>query len=407
MMALVRLLALGVRNLRRNRGRSAITSASLLVGVAMMIFGQGLLNGVQRGVVEDAVLSKIGAIQIYRAGYLEAEQDLLSFDLPDDPALIARLRSVPGVRAVSRRLAFDGMLSNGSISALFVATAIDPRSEYDVCPRRRGQVAAGSTPLSLGDANGALLGQVLADGLGSKKGATLYASATTKNGAPNAIDITVHGHLSDGNGVFENKAGAVLPLALAQDLLRMPGRVTEYALDVDDLERVDDVAAALRTSLGDGYQIKTWRDRPQIRNFVQTMGVIMGFVAFLLSILVISVIVNTMLMSIYERVGEIGTMLALGVRRWQVLMLFLIESAALGLLGALCGALLGLVLLRLTQGGIAMPATALSGTLRIVPFISGTYVIGSIVTATVGAIAAALYPAWTAARMKPVDALRG
>ena len=103
MMALVRLLALGVRNLRRNRGRSAITSASLLVGVAMMIFGQGLLNGVQRGVVEDAVLSKIGAIQIYRAGYLEAEQDLLSFDLPDDPALIARLRSVPGVRAVSRR----------------------------------------------------------------------------------------------------------------------------------------------------------------------------------------------------------------------------------------------------------------------------------------------------------------
>src|SRR5262245_8493416 len=106
----------------------------------------------------------------------------------------------------------------------------------------------------------------------------------------------------------------------------MPDRVTEYVLDVEDLQRVEGPAAALRQALGAGYDVKTWRDWRLIRQFSQTMAVMTTIFAILLAILVMSAIVNTMLMSVWERVREIGTMLAVGARRRQVLLLFLAES---------------------------------------------------------------------------------
>jgi putative ABC transport system permease protein len=398
------LLRIALRNLRRNRGRSAISMSAILVGVAAMVWGQGFVSGMLRGLTEDMVLTRIGAIQVHRQGYLDAERDLLGYDLPDDDAFRDRLRAVDGVRAVSPRIQFEGMISNGAVATLFVATAIDPASEYRVCPRRRSQVAAGSTPLDPGDASGVLIGSALADGLGAAHGATLVASSTGRNGLPNALDVTVHGLLPAGS-VVENRAGAVVPMALAQPLLGMTGRVTEYAVDVADLDRAEAVAAALRRTLGEGYDVKTWRDWRTIRQFTQTMGVMVVIFAFFLAILVTSAIVNTMLMSVYERVREIGTMMAVGARRRQVIVLFLAESAALGLLGATGGAAAGLGLVRLASGGIHMPATTLAGALVIYPQVGVRFVGGAIALAVLLAVAAGLYPAWKASRLRPADAL--
>lgn len=403
---MMRLLRLAARSLLRNKGRSAISALVILIGVSQMIYGRAGTNGVVTALIEDLVQSKIGAVQIYRTGFLDAEQDPLRFDMPDDDALIARLRAVPGVRAVSRRILFEGMLGNGHIQTVFVATAIDPQHEYQVCPRRRSQVAPGSAPLQPGGDHAAdiLIGQALADGLGATVGSTVFASSMTQGGSPNALDVTVAGLLPAG-GAVDNKASAVVPLALAQSLLRMPGRVTEYVLDVQDLGRVEAVTAALHTALGDGYQVKSWRDRPQIRDFEQSMRAMMAVAALLLSVLVGGVIINTMLMSIYERVREIGTLLAIGVRRRQVLALFLLESLLLGLFGAMGGALLGLLLIRVT-GDLRLPASELSGALIVHPQIGADSVLGTVLAAVLVTGLAGLYPAWRASRMRPIDALR-
>lgn len=403
MMQLVRLAA---RNVRRNRWRSALSALALVIGVAQMIFGQSLISGVLSGIIQDAVKTKLGAIQIYRRGYLDAEQDPLRLDLPDDPALAARMRAVPGVRAVTRRIQLEGMLSNGSIQAMFVATAIDAATEYEVCPQRKRLVAPGSSPLAPGDTTGILIGGALSEGLAASRGATLIVSSASAAGSTNALDVSVAGILPESGGYFENKAGALLPLALTQSLLRMPGRVTEYVLDVEDLQAVEGVGSALRTTLGPDYDVRTWRDRPQIRQMVQSMGVVQGFIGFLLAVLVTSVIVNTMLMNIYERVPEIGTMMALGVRRRAVMGLFLYESGVIGLLGSTVGVGLGLLFVRLGGVGFHMPATAVAGELTIYPIASPPFVLGTFIAGVLLAILAALYPARQAAHMNPVDALR-
>jgi putative ABC transport system permease protein len=302
-------------------------------------------------------------------------------------------------------LAFEGMLGNGSISALFVATAIDPRAELEVCPRRHISMDP-QQKLDPRDASGIFIGSVLAEGLSAKPGTTLFASSSTQAGAPNALDVVLRGTLPESGGIFENKAGAIVPLATAQELLRMPGRVTEYVLSTEDLEQAPRIAGELRKLLGNGYEVKIWRDWPHIRGLYQLMDVMGTVWASLLSVLVISVIMNTMLMSIFERVREIGTMLAIGIRRRQVMTLFLIESGILGFFGALGGAALGMGIIRLTAGGIPLPATEVSGKLLSYPFVTPGFVVGSGLAAILVAVLASLYPAWKGSRMKPVDALR-
>ncbi|HZI03490.1 MAG TPA: ABC transporter permease, partial [Archangium sp.] len=116
---------------------------------------------------------------------------------------------------------------------------------------------------------------------------------------------------------------------------------------------------------------------------------------------------NAMLMSVFERVREIGTMLAVGMRRWQVLVLFLLEATVLGMLGGLGGALLGSLLVRLIAiPGIPMSMVTRSGNSVLRPELSPSVVLLAVGVAVAGALLAAAWPAWRASRMRPVEALR-
>ena len=117
------------------------------------------------------------------------------------------------------------------------------------------------------------------------------------------------------------------------------------------------------------------------------MGIVMFFIGFILAILAGSAIVNTVLMSVYERVREIGTMLALGVRRYEILGLFLIESALLGVVGSTGGAAAGLALMQIGAGGIRFPASSVSGVLIIYPQVSPSFLAWAVGVAT-------LEPSW-------------
>ena len=127
----------------------------------------------------------------------------------------------------------------------------------------------------------------------------------------------------------------------------MPGRVTQYAVGVADLDRAGEVAARIQSAVGAGYEVESWRAlAPVQRDLTQRIRLVMGFVVGILVLLVATGIVNTMLMSVYERVREIGTMMAVGVTRRQVLALFLLEAALLGVGGGAFGAALGTAVVR-------------------------------------------------------------
>ena len=133
---------------------------------------------------------------------------------------------------------------------------------------------------------------------------------------------------------------------------------------------------------------------------------VMAFIALVLFLLVATGIVNTMLMSVYERVREIGTMLALGVRRWQVTALFLLEACALGLVSSLVGVAIGWGIVHaIGVRGFTMRQPGGDAALMF-PYVDLDFLLLVMAFALVGTILSALYPAWKAARLRPVEALR-
>jgi putative ABC transport system permease protein len=398
-------LRLAVRNLARHKRRTLVTGLTVLFGAFAMMFLQGMSNAIVRNIVETSALAKIGAIQVFRAGYLGAEDPLrMSFD--DSAALRTRIEALPGVVGVAPRLDFDGLVSNGSDAAVFVATAIDPSLEYRVCPKRATYVASGTTSLGPYDGRSVLIGKTIADSLGARAGTTLVMQAAGPHAGVNALDVTVHGFLPLTHP-SESKRLATVPLAFAQDLLRMRGRITEYVVGVSDLEQVDAVANRVRATLGSDFHVTTWRQMdPGTYDRVRMLRYILGFVAGVLCVLVATGIVNTMMMSVYERVREIGTLLAVGVRRRQISSLFLCEGISLGFLSAMLGAGLGYAILQwLGRDGIERRPPG-SDVVAYYPTVSLGFMLLVVGIGVVDAACAALYPAWKASRLRPVEALR-
>src|SRR5690606_10896689 len=191
---------------------------------------------------------------------------------------------------------------------------------------------------------GAVVGRALSESLERGLGDALTLTAAGPGGAMNALDLEVGG-IARGGVMFESKRSVQVPLAYAQSLLGMPEEVTEYAVAVTELGRIDDVRSALARELGPEYEVSTWADvQPFLRDSANRISIILRGVSFVLFAIVVLGVINTMLMSVYERVSEIGTLLAIGLRRRQVLWLFLTEALVLGLAGGLLGALLGYAL---------------------------------------------------------------
>ena len=400
-----RIIKFALRNVLRNRRRSLVTGLTVLFGAFAIVFLQALINGTIRNAVETSVEGKYGAIQVFRQGYIGAN-DPLTVHFADDPNVVKRILAVGGVTAVAPRLDFDGMLSNGTEATMFVATAIDPAREYAVCPKRLDDVAPGGAALRPGDMERVLIGKTLAQSLGSQGDANLVMQAAGPHASTNALDISVRGYLR-AQHMSESKRKATVTLRFAQELLRMQGQITEYVVRVGDHEQVDSIAPRVQAALGAEYFVTTWHEvDPVMRDRVKMMRFIMAFVTLTLCLLVVSTIVNTTMMAVHERVREIGTMLAVGARRWQVASMFLVEAVMLGTSSAATGIALGQLIL------VAWLSRGISGTMPggdvtwFYPSVSHAFLGLALAFAAAGTALAALYPAWRASRLKPVDALR-
>jgi putative ABC transport system permease protein len=405
------LLSMAVRNVMRNRRRTFITLAALAIGVAAVGSIRGILNGLQGAIIRGTVEGGVGALQVHRTGYLANVMSTpLSLDFEWNEALAQKLKSVKGVTAVTPRIQFAGSLTlsvpegqEAPEAVFFAATGIDPKSEPTVCAQRFDTFTPGTTF----DESHVVLGDALAAAFGAKLGAEAVLLAPDRDGSLN-------GELSSVGGAMRSIMPgemkiAVVPLSLAQKLLRMEGRVTEVAIAVDDLDRVEEVAAGLRTALGPDYEVHTWNELvPERRTIMDIQNGISGVVSVVFVLLMLLGVANTMLMSVLERTREVGTMMAVGVTRRSVTALFLLEALVLGVFGALGGSLLTLSLTSaLAHKGLTITPPNASMPIHIFPFVTSGFTVGIVLVAVVGAVLFALYPAMRASRLRPVEALAG
>ncbi len=400
------LFKLALRNVFRSKARSAITIGALFFGVTMSLLLSGFVMGVGESLVTETLDSKVGAIQVHRAGYFEKrDRQPLALNLPQDAALEATLTGVPNVKGVTPRLTFTGLVTNGSRGTIAVITAIDPSTASAVLPKLDTYLEG--DPLKPSDRNGAHVARELGHALGLQQGVPLMLQAQGLGGRDNALDLELRG-LQAGQNPLESKRTVVVPLEFAQSLLGMKGLVTEYVVALDDLERLDATAKALRSALGPEYEVHTWEElRPALRDARLLQRAVLGGVSFVFLIIALFGVANTLLMSVLERTREIGTLLAVGMTRQVVAALFMAEALVQALLGSSVGLLVALVVVNLARraGGFEVSMGQGQGFFRVMPTLLPMVPVLVVSAAVVGSVIAAVSPALRAARMRPVEAL--
>lgn len=427
------LFKLAARNLRRNRRRTAITLAALIIGVGVMVVLRGFINGQQVSILENIVQGRIGAVQVHKKGYVKnVLASPLNLDMADTPELRAKISSVPGVKAVAARIDFGAMIStpdkkpqpeDGSPlpaadqgkTSYFLASAIEPLEEGKVTPKRHALVNQGRMfPTS--DSAEIVLNADFAVGLETAIHPAsqplpdlqqrIALLAADRDSALNGENVVLGGSFP--TFAPGDKRVGLVPIATAQRLLRMEGRVTEYGIAVEPPERAAEVRDALQASLGSEYEVHTWYELfPFIKSLTGTQDFIFSIVSGVFLLVVLLGIVNAMLMSVLERTREIGTMLAVGMRRRKIVSLFLAEGLVIGAIGGALGVAIGYaIVLWLNHTGIPLPAPGATAPSVIRPFVGARFVFAIIFGAPLGAAIATLWPAWRASRLRPVEALQ-
>jgi ABC-type lipoprotein release transport system permease subunit len=276
-------------------------------------------------------------------------------------------------------------------------------------PYREGLVAGEF--LAPDDRSGVLVGRNLAEDLGLDVGDDVSLLINTSGEQPDEATFAIRGLYDTGIPGFDETT-VFLPLAKAQAFAQVGDRASGVVVLLHDRETVDAVASALRAP---GLTVLTWRDMNQL--MLESMQAVMGilYLIYLIVLAVVAVVVaNTLLMSVFERMREMGILAALGMKGRQIMGMYLLESATLGAIGVVLGVLLGslgvyyLATVGISYGELASTYStaefALAETIYARFQWADTVVLA--IVCWIIMMLASLYPAWFATRKEPIDALR-
>jgi len=398
------LFKIALRNVLRNKRRSGLTFTGIGLGLTLIIIFQGVIGGMDAQITDNFVRAQAGHLQIHAQGY-QKKARLLSLDarLREPGTLAQKVQTVSGVSAVAQRIRFGALIGTRRESLRVMGLAIQPDQEERIGTLASSIVAG----VYLDNQPGyALIGKQLAKDLGLNVGDALIIVANTASGAMNAIDIEIKGIFYTGYAQLDSST-LVLNLNDAQTLLDMPNQVTELAVMLETIDQTDAVAARLSMTLdGESVEIQTWKETgAAMWQLLQFRRWILGVISLVVIAIAALGIANTMLMSVFERTREIGTLMALGTTPREILTLFLTESALIGAAGGLFGSAIGGSVVKILAVVGIQPPSSLGNVLDL-PLGTTIYAHfswGTLFTffslALIVAMLSALYPAFLASRV--------
>jgi putative ABC transport system permease protein len=402
-------ITLAWRNMWRNWRRTAIALIAIVLGLILLLFFDGLIKGSDQAIFGNAVRLYGGNLQIHAPGFRAKANRLPLLPLDNADVVIQAVRAQPNVTAAAQRIATAGIVSSHGNALPVTIRAIEPTIEAPLSLQAEN-ITQGRF-LSDEDGDAILIGQALAERLEVGVGDRVTLLGRSKNELMRRHTMTVVG-IYDLHTPEVEKATVFIPLIDGQTLYNLRGQATEVAIFLQQVGTEDSVMSALQGQLPN-YEVDSWQTlKPEIR---QTMDTKLAFSSFLgIVVLVIAAIgiLNLMLMAVFERTREMGVLAALGMKGRQIMSLFLLEGALIGVVGAVIGCGLGALLIGwVGQVGIDLSAYSGLGEVgallgdRLYPSITPADLLSRGLLAIVIAAIASLYPAWQASRQEPAQAL--
>jgi putative ABC transport system permease protein len=399
------LVIIAWRNIVRHGRRSFLTVLSIGVGLAAVLFAQSLLRSFQRQMVDKATGVMLGHVQVQAA---RATDRKLPDVLLEDPERVRdQLRQEPEVTQTGIRLLFTGLVqaAGGSRGVLVVGVEAENESRLSIIPSymKQGRYLEGGRDV--------VLGEKLAGELDVQLGERLVVMAQSADGEMNSELFRVAGLYHTGSVAYDGQI-VYIPLAGARRIRARPGVASHIVARLTDARQAERFAQDRRELFGSETRLLHYGEVGSeirgIKSFQDALLIVMLIIIFAIVGLGI---LNTISMSFYERIREFGVLRALGARPSVVFQVLVTEAAMMGVLGALCGLILGGTLIGFFGAtGLALPvgkAIAYFMPFDDVIFLRPEW--GLHAWSALGlfgvCLLAALGPAWRAARLIIVDAL--
>lgn len=406
---------LATRNLFRYKRRTLLTSTLITLGVVSVLLFISISGSFKALMVGQITDSMLGHIQIHKKGYLASIDSLpLNRNLTGKQIdkVEQSLAEEDAVEAYSMRIKLGAMFSNFTETTNIRLNAVTPDAEIKTAPLLTERILEGEK-VDLLKPGEILIPELIAKGMKVKVDDGIVLVASNKDGSVNGQNLMVRGILEGISG--PGGRDGMIHIDDAKALLRIgAAEISEVAIRLKDIEQLPAVFASLQEKLGSMknlqgepvFEVHTWESISPFFNIAKMIDLMTFFIKIMLVAIVLVSIMNVMIMAVYERINEIGTISAIGTLPNKILGLFVVEGFLMGVLGTAVGTVISLVsiaIMNATQ--ISFDFGRQTG-LLLSPTIGGRDVAMVVVIVIAIAVAASLQPAWKASRMDPITALK-
>lgn len=410
---MIKLFKIAGRNLMRYKRRTLLTSSLIAIGVLFVLIFVAVSGSVKRIMIGQITDSMLGHIQIHKKGYVASIDNLpLTLNLTSSAVKEAELamQELPEIDVYSPRVKFGGLFSNFVETSNIRINGVYPEKEIRTVPLLLSRIEEGERAIQKGKI---LIPELLAKGMKVKVGDAVVVIATNKEGSVNGKQFRVGGVLESVTG--PGGRDGYIHIEDAREVLRMEDKeISEIAVRLKNFNQLHDVSEKLNSRLsreknkmGDPvFDVLTWEKLSPFYNIARMINIMTFSIKLMLIAVVLVSIMNVMIMAVFERIREIGTIAAIGTMPRKILSMFVLEGFLLGIFGAAAGSLLGyLTVLLLAVAKVTFSFGRQTG-LLLTPSLKIADVLVISIIVIIVSVMAALQPAFKASRMEPVEALR-
>ena len=397
----------------RYKRRTLLTASLVTIGVVSVLVFISMSASFKNMMIGQITDSFLGHIQIHKKGYVASIDNLpltMSMSPKASEKIEKALNAMPEIEAYSKRIKFGGMFSNFVETTNIRLNGVYPEDELKTSPLLLSRIKEGEKALGIGDI---LLPELLAKGMKVKVGDTVVVIATNRDGSVNGKQFHVSGILESATG--PGGRDGYIHFDDAREVLRMETmEISEIAIRLKDFGKLHPVFRKLNESLGNelnkqgkpAFELHTWEKLSPFFNIAKMIDLMTFFIKLMLMAIVLISIMNVMVMAVYERIREIGTIAAIGTSPGKILAMFLIEGLSLGFFGALVGNILGMaIIFGLDMAQMTFDFGRQKGLLLSMDMPLQDILLISTIVIVISALAS-LNPAYKASKMNAIDALR-
>lgn len=407
------IIKISFRNLTRSGRRTLLTASLITLGVIFVLVYAALSGSFKSYMVAQITDSMMGHIQIHKKGYVESIDNLpldKNLNQKQLSSITKLLDENPYIQNYTFRIKLGAMFSNYVSSTSIRLNAIEPAKETQTLPLFAARIT-GEDPSLLKEGS-IIVPDILAKGMDVKVGDTIVLVATNEKGSVNGLNFKVSATLEAVMG--PGGRDGYIHINDAKKLLRLGEiQISEVVIrlkDSYDLQKALKLLEPLKLIKNQKekpvFEVHSWEKLSPFYNIVKMLDLMdISIKIILISIVLISIL-NVMVMSVYERIKEIGTIAAMGTTPSTITKLFLTEGLMLGIFGTAIGTLLSYIIVFIIKSiGITFSFGREDG-LILAPVLNAGEVVFVVLIVIVISLIASISPARKAAKLNPVDALR-